>query len=258
LTNTFADNREYQSNLFVTQIDIGKYATWLQTNITIITKLTTNGINQYPTVLYVADQRNINTNRLAVVRLSNAAQLPYNAGAGFTVATQNPLYVWGNYNVQTNSGGGTSYGTNNTYYTVPAALISDALTILSTNWVDGNSPYNYTNRTAGITTVNAAIVTGNVPSTGTNSGQFSGGLQNLPRLLENWNPVSGQRNLYLNTSLVMLFSSQMATNQFRDPGNFDESDQPYYDPPIRAFAYDLNFKSPTKTPPAIPVLFLSY
>jgi hypothetical protein len=45
----------------------------------------------------------------------------------------------------------------------------------------------------------------------------------------------------------------MATNQFRDPGNFSLANNPYYDPPHRVFSFDQNFLNPAMVPPGIPV-----
>jgi hypothetical protein len=50
-----------------------------------------------------------------------------NQPSGFTVATPNPLYVWGNYNCPNSA----YLGTTNTTTDYPASLVSDALTILS-------------------------------------------------------------------------------------------------------------------------------
>jgi hypothetical protein len=122
--------------------------------------------------------------------------------------------------------------------------MSDALTILSGAWNDSKSSSSYTGRPASDTTVNAAILTGVVPSTGTSSTQFSGGVHNLPRLLEDWNSPS-TRTLWLNTSIMNLFNSKIATHQFVNPGT-------YYDPPTRKFSYDLNFLDPAKQPPGVP------
>jgi hypothetical protein len=245
LTNTFTDERNtnsyYRSNMYVTQIDVGAYANWLLTNTTLTAKLT----NGAATILYVADQRYIGTNKMAVVRLVNATQLPYNNNIGWTMATQNPLYVEGNYNVTTNSSMSltlaTAVGSTTNGNTVPAALLCDALTVLSSNWSDSLSSGGYTSRHPLNTTINAAVVTGNVPSTGTSATTFSGGVHNLTRLLEDW---SGYTLTY-NTSIVCLFSSQMATNQFQMPGS-------YYDPPTRNWGFDPTFYNPAREPPGIP------
>jgi hypothetical protein len=183
---------------------------------------------------------------MAVVRLVQAQQLPYNGNVGFTLATPNPLYIIGNYNVTTNISDGlplaTSIGATTNGNTVPAALLCDAITVLSSNWNDAKSTLAYTTRVAENTTINAAIVTGNVPSTGTSATTFSGGVHNLTRLLENW---SGDTLTY-NTSIVCLFSSQIATNQFQMPGA-------YYEPPTRNWGFDPTFYNPAREPPGIPV-----
>lgn len=246
LTNRFYDGRESKTNI-TTQIDLGKYKTWL-TNSTgpVVGKFPANGSSGYPTILFVNENRNTSTqggHKMDVVRITNGIAPPSNGGLGFSIATPDPLYVWGNYN-QTNS---SLLGTTNTASgTVPAALMSDALTILASTWSDATSlSTGYTTSgsafSATDTTINAAILTGIVPSTGTDSSHFSGGVHNLPRLLQDWGGV----NLTINTSIINLFNSTQATGVFQNPGV-------YYTPPTRKFSYDLNFSDPTKVPPGIP------
>jgi hypothetical protein len=245
LTNTFVDQRQGSANQLVTDVDVGQYASWLATN-TLVTGKFTGG--SYPTILYVADRRTTGTSTQSVVRLSNGAQLPNNAGLGFTVATQNPLYVQGNYNVTT-GGSQSSYGLGSTTNgaSVPAALLSDALTLLSTNWVDSDGGISYGSRPVphGDMTVNAAIVTGNVPSTGVTATTYSGGVENITRFLENWSNVT----LTMNTSIVVLFASTKATAQFQQPGN-------YYNPPKRLWGFDQTYYNPNKQPPGVPCALL--
>lgn len=250
LTNSFYDQRELKTNI-ITDINVGTFATWSATNSRVQGKLpASSGV--YPTILYVADQRKGTTaqpGQLSVVRLNNGAQLPANNGMGFSVATQNPLYVDGNYNTQiAGSAANASASTTNTTYTVPAALLSDSLTVLSGSWTDSESKtksQTYSDGStafdAANTTINAAIITGTIPSTGNTDTTFSGGVHNLTRLLEDW---SG-KNLYLNTSILRLFDSQMANHQFMKPGT-------YYEPPTRHFSFDLNFLNPAKVPPGVP------
>ena len=253
LTNRFLDQREGKTNL-VTQIDEGRFSTWVSTNSNVQGKLpASSGI--YPTILYVADRRNVTAKQLPVVRLSNGQQLPSNGGSGFTVATQNPLYTLGNYNTQTaSSSANQSANTTNTAYTVPAALMADSLTILSKNWTDAHSYTTYAQGgSVSDTTINAAIVVGTMPSTGTSVSTFSGGVQNLPRFLEDWS----NNQLWLNTSIIRLWNSKLATNQFRDPLGFNPSPvKPYYNPPTRHFSFDVNFLNSAKVPPGIPVAFV--
>ena len=121
----------------------------------------------------------------------NGSQLP---PAGLTVATPQPVYVLGNYNIQTN---GTATdappATTNTTYTVPAALMGDAVTILSSTWSDsyGSGTALSSRPVNSDDTVNAAMMVGIVPSvTVSGTKHFSGGLENYLRLLEDW---GGQR-----------------------------------------------------------------
>ena len=90
-------------------------------------------------------------------------------------------------------------------------------------------------------TINAALVTGAMPSTGTTATTFSGGVQNLTRFLEDWSKVT----LTMNTSIVNLFNSKTATNQFQMPGA-------YYNPPTRKWGFDTTYYSPNKQPPGVP------
>jgi hypothetical protein len=255
LTNTFCDQREYATNLYVTQINVGAYAAWLATNTVMINKLSSTAGN-YPTILYVADRRNIGTNRLAVVRMTNAQKLPLNTAAsgfnlGFSVATQNPLYIWGNYNTTIDgSHFALTVGSTTNGYTVPAALFSDSLTILSSSWADSKSTLGYTGRNAVASNMvlNAAIITGNIPSTGTSATTFSGGVHNLTRMLENWSSVT----LTYNTSIVCLYASQMATNQFLMPYSSGSNPSGYYTPPTRNWGFDLTFYNVNQQPPGVP------
>jgi hypothetical protein len=234
-TNTFTDQRENKTVL-TTEIDVGKYGQWINTNSGILSKFPA-GSGAYPTILFVADNRTTNSSQITGVRLRNGTAPPANGGLGWSVATPDPLYLLGNYNC-TNA----SYlGTTNTTSSLPCALMSDALTVLSPAWQDSKSSSTFTTRAASDSTVDAAILTGIVPSTGSSSSQFSGGVHNLPRLLEDWS----SRNLTLNTSIMNLFNSQIATHQFVNPGT-------YYNPPTRKFSYDLNFLDPAKQPPGVP------
>lgn len=245
LTNTITDQRESATGtkrVYPADIDLAKYKQWIATN-TLVTSKTIA-----PTILYVANNRPHSATVLPAVRLKNGKDLPSNGGLGFTVVTPNPLYVVGHYNCPDN----THLGTTNTSATVPAALMSDALTILSENWLDSQSGSSYAMRKAKDTTINCAILTGNVPSTGTGNTQFSGGVHNLVRLLEDW-LSSGQKTLTLNTSFVCLFPSNQATNKYRNPGNYGLPN-PYFDPPKRNYSLDARFLNVSNLPPGTPLV----
>lgn len=244
LTNRFYDRREGTTNI-TTQIDLGKYKQWLTNSSFVTSKYTSITPDDCPTILFVADNRNTNSHQQPVIRITNGVAPPPNKGLGFSIATPNPLYIIGHYNC-TNS----SYlGTTNTSATIPCAFYCDALTILAASWSDlaslttvysaGSGAWN-----AQDTTINAAIVAGIVPSTGSDMMHFSGGVHNYVRLLQNWN----SRSLILNTALINLYSSTRATGQFLDPGS-------YYFPPTRKYSHDPKFFQFTNTPPGMPMAF---
>ena len=121
------------------------------------------------------------------------------------MATPNPIYIWGNYNCPP-----AYLGTTNTTASAPASVAGDAVTFLSPSWQDSGSTSSYSTElgeTAVSATYNTAMIAGNVPSTGTGSTNYSGGVNNLPRLLEDWSSAT----LTANTSFVCLFSSTWAT-----------------------------------------------
>src|SRR5205823_9480980 len=158
-----------------------------------------------PNSIYVIDQRkNVPAGTEAGVRVVNGSQLP---NGGLTVATQDPIYVQGDFNTKDSTG--TSSGSDTTH-TKPSSLVADAVTVLSNGWLDSqnatSSQGNFKN--ASSTTVNAAFLAGIVQTT-TNS--YSGGVENFPRFLENW---SGDTLTY-NGSMVVMFYSQIATGLWK-------------------------------------------
>lgn len=241
VTNRFRDYREAKWVMPI-DINVGTLKNWLPTNSLVLSYYPAFA---YPNIMYVADLRTV-TN-LHAVRIHNGVLIPTNgpshsSATGFTLATPNPLYVWGHYN----SPNAAHLGTTNTTLIFPASLVADAVTILSPNWTDngyGNGITPLNSRNAANATVNAAIIAGTVYTTGSAVGQWSGGVQNLVRLLETW---AGD-TLTLNTSLVVFYNSAKATNQFQNPGI-------YYYPPVRNFNFDQNFLSPSKLPPGNPMV----
>ena len=193
LTNSFYDGREAKT---VTPVDInvGMLSPWSATNKTLRSALGSRDVSS----IYINDSRAGTASTLPAVRVYNGLTLP---SLGLTVATAEPIYVWGNYN-QPNAA---NLGTTNTTTTRPASLVGDALTILSPNWTDANSVNALGNRKATDATVNAAIIAGAVYTT---QGHYSGGMENFPRFLENWSPAT----LTYNGSMVKMFASVYATN----------------------------------------------
>lgn len=229
VTNLFTDKRENKT-IMTTELDIVKYTSWAATNNEVSTTL---GAGVTPNLIYVGDFRTETASKIAGVRLVNGKTLP---PRGLTVATPNPLYTKGHYNQPTDA----HLGTTNTVNTKPASLVSDAYTLLSASFDDSKSANtDPTTRVAVNTTVVAALVTGNVPS----AAVYSGGVNNLPRLLEAWTG----KTYTLNGSLVCLYNSAKATSVFQSPGV-------YYNAPSRNVNFDLNFTDPTKVPPGTPSL----
>jgi hypothetical protein len=180
------------------------------------------------------------------LRVENGAlgNLPVNTdgtAAGFTVASETPVYVIGNYNANS-SGFGDPHDA--------AAVIADAVTLLSANWSDLNSFNNPTNpgsRAANTSWYRLAIAAGkniNFSSvvTGT-SGDYGtdGGVHNFLRYLESW---SGQ-TLNYRGSLVSLYYSQYGVGVFKCCTTV-------YSPPNRKYDFDLDFLNPAKLPPGTP------
>lgn len=243
LTNTFLDQRQGRTN-HVVQIDVGNLGQWIGTRTnTTNTYLTGKWNNIYPFngIIYIQDQRTTNNNWMNSVRLVDGQNITNGLYlSGLTVATQNPLSIWSYFNCP----GATNVGTTNAGGTAPCSVICDALTILSPAWTDARS---FTTQGASVSassdTVNTAIIAGNVPTTDTTASGFSGGVHNLTRLLESW---SGD-TLTLNTSIICLYSSVQAVQQFQMPGQ-------YYNPPTRQFSFDLNFTNSTGLPPGTPFI----
>jgi hypothetical protein len=171
--------------------------------------------------------------------LTNGTALPSN---GLSVVTPDPAYIVGNWNVSTD---GVHIVTQsyNTADTLPSGIYADAVTVLSPAWSpkETNSGATYT---ASADTVNAAILTGIVPSNGT---YYSGGVENFPRFQENWSGV----NFYYNGSMVEMFTSQIANYPWPGTGTV-------YNPPTRNWAFDTNFNNPARLPPLTPrVIYLN-
>lgn len=188
-------------------------------------------------LLYIADSAKVKS-----IRLVNGQCLPNAAGAGLSIASQNPVYIQGDFNCPGCNGAQPSDAGSAPPGQVSAAVLADAVTLLSNNWKTNNSDtkgnQSVGNRPATATTVNAALMFGpSNESTGANGG--NGQLENLPRFLEDW---SGKKLNY-SGSLVALWHSQQSTSQWIAPGT-------YYQAPNRNWKYDTRFN--TTQPPGTP------
>jgi hypothetical protein len=168
---------------------------------------------------------------------------------GLTIASENPVYVQGNYN---------SDGNFTTAGNVPASVIADAVTLLSNNWNDLNSfndPWDVTagasQRIATTTSYRMAVITGKgIPfpqPAGTDASYGSdGGAHNFVRSLENWNSPNTVRHRYRG-SMVSFFINRQAV------GVFKCCDQDVYQRGVREWSFDTDFLLPTKLPPGTPM-----
>ena len=154
------------------------------------------------------------------IRLKNGSSVPTDystSTSGMTFVAENPVYIQGNYNTggnpPSNSGTYTS-PTVSGYTRKDAAVIADSINILSGAWVDTNSDKSISNRVATSTTVNAALVTGEVPSAG---GFYSGGGENFVRFLEDWQKNSNTFTYY--GSMVELFTSEQGIGTWSPSAN---------------------------------------
>lgn len=250
---TFYDYRE-SATVQAIQLDVAKLNTWLTNNVTTQGGYQYNNLNTTGSTskghginsVYVYNSASLSSSQLPAVRLVNGSQLPSD---GLTVVSAQPMYVEGNYNIQTNAGGAQDLTLGSTVngHNVPAALIGDAITILSSAWSDSNnSGTALDSRIPVATTVNAACLEGIVPSA--NGANYSGGVENFLRLLEKWN--NGNVMLTYNGSIVCMFPSQYATHNWFNPSPAAGA---YYGAPNRQWGFDVNFLKGSKyLPPLTP------
>ena len=182
---------------------------------------------------------------------------------GFTVASENPVYVYGNYNSDASDPfWGTANNANPAQTThSAAAIIADAVTVLSNQWSDSNSMLNSTNpgnRKATTPAYYRAAIAGgkNIPfpqPTWGGVGQdfgTDGGLHNFLRYLESWGTTLNYAG-----SLVSMYYSEYNTGIFKCCTTV-------YTPPTRKYYFDVLFLNPNNLPPATPmfqdVVNLSY
>jgi hypothetical protein len=176
------------------------------------------------------------------VRLKNGSELtsilPASATnlTGMTVASDQPVYIQGNYNTTNKK---------------PAAVMGDVINVLSNNWSDASSTLALASRVPTATSINAAFYAGtdttggSEGAAGQNGGNYNGGLESFIRLHENWN---GAVTLTYRGSLVSLFRPRHVAGAWA-------LGSPYYTAPLRDWNYDSDlFEDPTLLPPLTPNL----
>jgi hypothetical protein len=232
--------------------------------------------------------------------------LPANGTQGLTVASENPVYVQGNYNACTNhlpvgsplgpgaggaptfAGGagnnfnpacvgGVGFGASPGVDHVSAAVIADAVTLLSNAWNDLRSfvvPHNAGANMGGVDTTAAnrgtrlaattwyrlGIIAGkplNFPRASVNpqagdNADFGtdGGAHNFLRYIENWgnwnNGEVGGSTLNYRGSILSFYTARQAVGTYKCCDNV-------YSPPNRGYNFDAEFLNPNLLPPRTPM-----
>ncbi|MGH9944277.1 MAG: hypothetical protein ACRD9R_18175 [Pyrinomonadaceae bacterium] len=195
---------------------------------------------------------------------------------GLTVASENMVYIWGNYNttgINARPPAGTAAlndcAVSPSYCyqgdQIPASIVADAFFPLSKTWFDSAvaiypdallgrpADKNLTAATQE-TSVRAGIIAGitksalaGTPDAGTGAdSRLSGGVHNFPRFLEDW--LSDDSEWNFSGSLIPLFYSTQAMGPWQYPGT-----RYIYGAPIRDWSFDTTFTNPMRLPPGTPL-----
>jgi hypothetical protein len=201
---------------------------------------------------------------------------PANNGNGFTVASEEPVYVYGDYNTGSADPFWPSENTTTTPHSA-AAIIADSVTLLSNSpagnnkqgttaasnvgWTDLESfvyPATQANRNGNNSYYRMAIAAGKSipfpqPAWGSQDMGTDGGMHNFLRYLEDRGQNGGTVNYA--GSLISMYYSQYNTGIFK-------CCNAVYGAPTRNYFFDTLFQDPSNLPPGTPsfqdVVSLSY
>ncbi len=180
------------------------------------------------------------------VRLRNGWRLTSTIGGapdirGLTVVTDQAFFVEGNYNIDDM--------VLNTWR--PAAVLADAINILSENYRNQQANHTNVGMTAATPTIVQAAFLGGTHTTGGAEGSaaqncggnpcYNGGLENYPIFHENWT----NQELRYRGSFVSLKRPEHSNGAWTGTGI-------YYNPPIRTWGYETRFNNVTNLPPLSP------
>jgi len=199
------------------------------------------------------------------VRVFGSPNLGFPAGVadptGLTVVSDQAVYVEGHYNVDPSAGGVYDGG----YPKQPAALIGDAINVLSANWSGHPDATAFSatrcrndcqsrkslgspaERPATTTYVNAAFLGGTTPTSGS---AYGGGYESHARLHESWSGMVFRHR----GALVSLGAPLRNPSAWCGIGGGLASGCNVYDPPARDWDFDPTFLDDTLLPPATPAL----
>ena len=160
---------------------------------------------------------------------------------GFTLATNNPLYIRGNFNANgtIDSANPASIRVADGNNELLACLAADAITVLSNAWTNAKSSLAKESKLATTTEVSAVLMTGIVKSVAGTSN--SGGMNNLPRFLEYWK-VTGNSNAAnvpfgYRGSLLAFYESKRAMGLWNNS---------FFQPPARIWGWDKRLETGRK------------
>jgi hypothetical protein len=168
-------------------------------------------------ILYVAGYNSGKGTRLKGFQISNGAELPQD----LSIVSPDAVYVKGDFN--------TDQPKN-------AAVIADAVNLLSNDW--NNSKVPGVLPEASDTSYNIAVYTGDTKAT---EDSMNGGPHNLVRFHENWR----NKKCDISGSMVCGAHSRKAMGQFKVGGD-------YYKPPIRNWSFNEDFSQLENQPPGTP------
>jgi hypothetical protein len=165
---------------------------------------------------------------------------------GFTVVTENPVYIQGDWNANQASTLA-NFGDPHS----ETSVVADAVTLLSNAWTDANSfanPYNPNNRARSAQSwYRLGIIAGKGmafqwPAPGTPPADFGtdGGAHNFLRYLESGGTLNYRG------AIATFYYSRQAVGTYKCCNTV-------YSPPTRNYNFDTDFLDPAKLPPLTPV-----
>ncbi len=213
---------------------------WFVSSATIAKR---NEARQNPSLYFRRAVKLVNSN------LINLGSCPGAVPCGLTIATENPVYVQGDFNANSSNG-----GFNDPH--VAVSIVTDAIAMLSKDWNDVNSfafPWSIgtaasPKRKATTTWYRTAIVSGKgiafpwISGTTADTGS-DGGVHNFLRFLEYW----GGQTVNYRGSIISMYFNRQGTGIFRCCAGVT------YSPPTRGYNFDVEFLEPTKLPPRTPM-----
>jgi len=237
--NAFQDCREGDRDVDTTDIDLYALGLWYEAYLEDQgLELAGDGMLIYtsrsPDSSFTNDDTDFQAIRVITIDATSSPQLSDET----TLATDNPIYIHGDFNTVDTKG---------------VALIGDAVNILSNALTTKPCGVSFTtlvnSYSASTTTVNAALFAGHVPTSADGS-TYSGGVHTYPRLHEDWTRRSGNttKTLFINGSFINLWDSEQARGEWCIGGDC-------YSGPTRNWGWDVRFQDPDFWPPFIPSIF---